>query len=179
MSSDRTPAEVIAAAFSVGRGVTNSPEALAARVLDALAAAGFRVVPEPDDTTRALAQRLRADADRYEDTAQKMGPLGRGWQRQANDLRAAADLIEAQAAELAALRQRLDDSWYIDIGARYDAAVAQRDALLDAIGDPEELRGHELDMSDGTVNTPEVTHEIVRDILLRIAAAVEHTQEGT
>lgn len=53
MSSDRTPADVIAAAFSVGRGVTNSPEALAARVLDALAAAGFRVVPEPDDTTRA------------------------------------------------------------------------------------------------------------------------------
>ena len=58
MSSDRTPAEVIAAAFSVGRGVTNSPEALAARVLDTLAAAGFRVVPEPDDTTRAEVEAL-------------------------------------------------------------------------------------------------------------------------
>ena len=55
----------------------------------------------------------------------------------------------------------------------------QLDTLRAAIGDPDELRGHELDMSDGTVNTPEVTHEIVRDILLRIAAAVEHTQEGT
>lgn len=65
MSSDRTPAEVIAAAFSVGRGVTNSPEALAARVLDALAAAGFRVVPEPDDDTRALANFLIEQADSY------------------------------------------------------------------------------------------------------------------
>lgn len=44
--------------------------------------------------------------------------------------------------------------------------------LLDAIGDPESLRAHELDMSDGVVNTPEVTHDIVRDILLRIADAV-------
>lgn len=45
--------------------------------------------------------------------------------------------------------------------------------LLDAIGDPAELRAHELDMSDGLENTPQVTHEIVRDILLRIAAAAE------
>lgn len=67
MTSDRTPADVIAAAFSVGRGVTNSPQALAARVLDALAAAGFRVVPEPDDTTRAAIKPFyaiqRADGD--------------------------------------------------------------------------------------------------------------------
>lgn len=63
MSSDRTPADVIASAFSVGRGVTNSPEALAARVLDALAVAGFRVVPKPDDAPGSLPDRLRQIAD--------------------------------------------------------------------------------------------------------------------
>lgn len=106
MSSDRTPADVIARArFEAGHHTQwehLSPEMQAVLIdavqpdLDALAAAGFRVTPEPDDTTRALAARLRADAVRYEDTAQKMGPLGWGWQRQADDLRDAAALLDGQ-----------------------------------------------------------------------------------
>ncbi len=95
------------------------------------------------------------------------------------------DLDRAAAARLRQLTERLDDSWYTDIAERLDAVAVECDELRrqhdnprSAIGVPDELRGHELDMSDGTVNTPEVTHEIVRDILLRIAAAVEHTQDG-
>lgn len=196
MSSDRTPAEALARARwdreldpdhpwhvawdDVSPRLRQEQVEFAEADIELLAVAGFRVTPEPDDTTRALATRLRdfpSLAFRREDTVYEETEHGDQRERYLADVRAAADLIEAQAAELAALRQRLDDSWYIDIGARYDAAVAQRDALLDAIGDPEELRGHELDMSDGTVNTPEATHEIVRDILLRIAAAVPQDPE--
>ena len=74
MSSDRTPADVIADAslpfddgdpsgYSIGRSA-------ALAVLDALAAAGFRVVPEPDDTTRAevevLVERAKDRKTTYE-----------------------------------------------------------------------------------------------------------------
>jgi len=94
--SDSTPADVIAAAFSVGRGVTNSPEALAARVLDALATAGYRVTPIPDDNTRALAARLYRWANGQ--------PRGL-----ADDLRAAAVLLREQAEQLDTLRRNLGD----------------------------------------------------------------------
>lgn len=95
--SDRTPADVIAAAFSVGRGATNSPEALAARVVDALATTGFRVVPIPDDNTRALAARLDNMA-------------GNGYDPDAHTvLRAAAALLRRQGEQLDTLRAAIGD----------------------------------------------------------------------
>lgn len=110
--SDRTPAEALARARwdrelepdhpwhvawdDVSPRPRQEQVELAEADIELLAAAGFRVVPIPDDNTRALAARLRADADRYEDTARKMGPLGWGWQRQADDLRDAAALLDGQ-----------------------------------------------------------------------------------
>lgn len=59
--NEQTPADAaalheIAAAVELGRSVTNSPEALASRVLAALDAAGFRVSSKPDDDTRREVQ---------------------------------------------------------------------------------------------------------------------------
>lgn len=97
MSSDRTPADVIAEAIDqwdtdmtqhiVAAGPDPGP--VQDYVMRSLAAAGYRVVPIPDDTTRALAARLRAEVARY-------GPLGSFTPRLVADAAAAAALLDGQ-----------------------------------------------------------------------------------
>lgn len=99
MSSDRTPADVIAGwAFRTyaGEPTGRQPDDVAQSILAALAAAGYRVVPIPDDNTRALAARLVTAADDFD-----ADPAGTVWQITAEsrlpaDLRAAAALLDGQ-----------------------------------------------------------------------------------
>lgn len=68
--------------------------------LDALAAAGFRVVPEPDDTTRALADRLRLIANEmtYGRTASTHSEACWQW-HESCALHRAADLLSGDGEE--------------------------------------------------------------------------------
>jgi hypothetical protein len=118
------------------------------------------------------------------------------WKREATEVIESWERVYEALGDVGGLGQRRSDAVLAEVlrllaerdaaVARADTAEADRDrhaaqlaALHDAIGDPDELRAHELDMSDGTVNTSEVTHEIVRDILLRIADAAAARQEPT
>lgn len=100
--SDRTPADVIAS-DRAARRVRSQPDALdraiARNILAALDGAGFRVVPIPDDNTRALAARLRdfpSFAFRYEDTVYEETEHGDQREQYLADLRAAAAYLDGQ-----------------------------------------------------------------------------------
>lgn len=107
--SDRTPADALARARwdreldpdhpwhvawdDVSPRLRQEQVELAEADIELLDAAGFRVVPIPDDNTRALAARLRNQLLKYDTLAG--GPPRKGF-IVLDDVRAAADLLDGQ-----------------------------------------------------------------------------------